>query len=282
MFLETIAFFEKEIPIESDFRDWIARNEKDLKLNNEVSIVGVKDYDLTPVEIEKLKNTLFVVSTEAGVIAAKKAGAAVVGYNPKGYIHVDYVIEGFDEIDLDYLERVYRRFVGIAWDIAETKRCLIREIQMSDIDDLFELYSQPGVTDYLEPLYEYEKEVEYQSSYIRHMYGYFGYGMWLVFDKNNQKLIGRAGLEHRDYGDSTELEMGYVISPDYQRQGYATEVCDSILEYAETETDFERVNCLIDEDNIASIEFIKKMGFEFMEDSMASGKKMCRYVRNLI
>lgn len=39
------------------------------------------------------------------------------------------------------------------------------------------------------------------------MYGYYGYGMWLVFDKASGELIGRAGLEHREFPDAVELEL---------------------------------------------------------------------------
>lgn len=70
------------------------------------------------------------------------------------------------------------------------------------------------------------------------MYGYYGYGMWLVFDKASGELIGRAGLEHREFPDAVELELGYLIDPDRQGQGLATEVCQAILAFAREELDF--------------------------------------------
>ena len=271
MFLENIAYFENEIAKECDFREWI-------KGKPTLNIISYEDY----LSLESApNNTLFVVTKEEGASIAKRAGAAVVAYNPNEYVRTQYVIEGFEEVDDEYLERIYSRFMGKPWDILETKRCYIREFELSDIDSLFELYSKSGITDYVEPLYEYEKELEYQRDYIRHMYGYFGYGMWLVFHKETGKLIGRAGLENRDYGPDTELEMGYIIAPEYQRQGYATEVCKAIIDFARNETYFKRINCLIDEANTASINFIKSMGFAFLEKSMASGKVNDRYVFKL-
>ena len=35
---------------------------------------------------------------------------------------------------------------------------------MEDLDSLFELYGKPGVTRFMEPLFEYEKEKEYPEA----------------------------------------------------------------------------------------------------------------------
>ena len=145
-------------------------------------------------------------------------------------------IFNFEEIDEEFLIRVYQRYHHLPWKILETKRTIVRELTLSDMDALFELYAQPGVTEYTEGLYERQEEEEYERAYINHMYRYFGYGMWLVFSKETGELIGRAGFEHHNLviGGKEELalEMGYVISPKVQRQGYAYEVCQALLEYA--------------------------------------------------
>ena len=146
-----------------------------------------------------------------------------------------------------------RRYNHIPWDIGETDRCLIRELSLSDLPALYELYDKPGMTDFVEPLYDYETELEYQKAYIENMYGFYEYGMWLVFLKETGKLIGRAGLEHN--------EMGYMIEPELWNQGYATEVCRFIIDYARENTDFEELYCRIDERNEASVRLAKKLGF---------------------
>ena len=76
------------------------------------------------------------------------------------------------------------------------------------------------MTEYLDPLYEYEKEKEYQRSYINYMYRLYGYGMWVVIEKATGKLIGRVGIENREACDG-EPELGYMIVVSYQRKGYA-------------------------------------------------------------
>ena len=94
--------------------------------------------------------------------------------------------------------------------------------------------------------------------------------MWLVFDKKNGNLIGRAGLEHRNCGENIELEIGYLISKEYQGKGIALEVCQSILYFAQTNLDFKTMNCFIHKDNIASISLARKLGFKYVNENCHS------------
>ena len=193
---------------------------------------------------------IWIVSSKQQKQIADSLGIASVGEPQCG---TRYAVESLAELDIEYLERVRRRYNHIPWDIGETERCLIRELSLSDLPALYELYDKPGMTDYVEPLYDYETELEYQKAYIENMYGFYEYGMWLVFSKETGKLIGRAGLEHD--------ELGYMIAPEFWNMGYATEVCRFIIDYARRNTDFEELYCRIDERNVASVRLAKKLGF---------------------
>lgn len=199
---------------------------------------------------ESLTNCIWIVSSKQQKQIADSLGIASVGEPQCG---TRYAVESLAELDIEYLERVRRRYNHIPWDIGETDRCLIRELSLSDLPALYELYDKPGMTDFVEPLYDYETELEYQKAYIENMYGFYEYGMWLVFSRETGKLIGRAGLEHD--------ELGYMIAPELWNQGYATEVCRFIIDYARENTDFEELYCRIDEKNAASVRLAKKLGF---------------------
>ena len=190
--------------------------------------------------------------------------------------NTDMWAEGFEEVDLAFLTHVYERHHKIPWTILTTERCVIKEFSMEYLDDLFELYSGEGMTDYMEPLYPYEQEKEYQEAYIRHMYGFYGYGMWIVCDKETGKLIGRAGVEHREELNG-EMELGYAIGVPYQRQGYATEVCKAILAYVKEELLQESVCCLIEQGNNRSEHFAEQLGFCFEQEILIGEKQMKKY-----
>lgn len=199
---------------------------------------------------EAYADCIWIVSNRQQKQIADSLGIASVGEPQCG---TRYAVESLAELDIEYLERVRRRYNHIPWDIGETDRCLIRELSLSDLPALYELYDKRGMTDFVEPLYDYETELEYQKAYIENMYGFYEYGMWLVFSRETGKLIGRAGLEHD--------ELGYMIAPELWNQGYATEVCRFIIDYARENTDFEELYCRIDERNEASVRLAKKLGF---------------------
>ena len=228
-------------------------------------------------------DTLLIATTDATIAIGKEYGIATMAYiNPEipnqTYSGVDMIVEGFEEVDAKFLEKVWQRYHHLPWEIARTPRCIIRELSLDDLDALFELYGDEEITKYTEGLYLYEEEKEFQRAYINNMYRFYGYGMWLVFSRETGELIGRAGLEHREYNGEIELELGYVIGTRFQRQGYAMEVCQRILGIAKEITDFPRINCLIEEENKASIGLAEKLGFVWEETMDLQGKTMKRYI----
>ena len=76
---------------------------------------------------------LLIAATDRSVRAAESISVAVAGYsNPllggQTFAGVQMVIEGFEEVDFEFLRRIYERWHGIPWVIAQTERCLIREL----------------------------------------------------------------------------------------------------------------------------------------------------------
>lgn len=233
---------------------------------------------------EIIEEALLIAATDEMIAIGKELDVATIAYAKsefpnQSYRGVDMIVEGFEEVDADFLEKMYQRHYRIPWTILETERCVVRELSLEDLDGLFELYADDGMDAYTEPLYPYEEEKEFQRAYIENMYRYFGYGMWLVFEKKTGELIGRAGLEHREYNDVVELELGYLIGRKYQGKGYATEVCTAILDYAKENAGFERINTVIQDGNDVSIALSKKLGFEQKESYEMDGKIMHRFIK---
>lgn len=264
-------------------------NELNTQLNkykNDVEIELYKFTDELKEVIQREKtHTLLMAATDTTIALGKTLGIATMAYvNPEipnqTYAGVDMLVEGFEEVDVDFLEKVYQRHHHIPWTILETERCVVRELTLDDLDDLFDLYRDGEISRYTDDLHTYEEEKELQRAYIENMYRYFGYGLWLVFSKDTGALIGRAGLEHREYHDEIELDLGYVIGTKYQRQGFATEICQAMIEYAKENTGFERINVLIKEGNLASEKLAQKLGFLHVEDLETENGCFCRYALN--
>lgn len=190
---------------------------------------------------------------------------------------VKYVVEAIEAMDYLYLKGVYQRYKGIPWEILETKRCLVREITVADVETLYELYQEPSITVYMEDLYQtMEEEKEYTELYIENIYAYYEYGMWIVVEKATGKIIGRAGLEKRD-NEEDSLELGYMIAKPYQRKGFAFEVCTAIIEYADRQLGIGNIHSLIERENIPSICLSQKLGFSLTGEKYENGKDYQQY-----
>ncbi len=181
------------------------------------------------------------------------------------FSHAEYAIENLSEIEYKSLELAYLRLTGQPWMITETKRCLIRETIPEDVDSFYEIYKEPSITEYMEDLYaDREEEIAYIRDYIKNVYGFYGYGMWTVIEKESGEIIGRAGISLRDGCDIPEL--GFVIGVPWQRQGYAYEVCQAVLAYGRKELEFQQFQALIMKGNEKSKRLCEKLGFMFWED----------------
>ena len=264
--------------LKNELNTEIDKYQNEIKISLCTTVDGLKDGLL-----QDKNSTLLIAATDATIALGKELGVAAMAYmNPEipgqSYSGVDMLVEGFDEVDVDFLEKVWQRHHRIPWTILETPRCIVRELTLEDLDALFELYGDGEIDKYTDSLYPYEEEKEFLRAYIENMYRYFGYGLWLVFSKETGELIGRAGLEHREYHEEIELELGYIIGTAYQGRGYATEICVAILAYAKENTGFERINTLIEKENIASIKLSEKLGFSHAEDFDLDGKIMQRFI----
>ncbi len=237
-------------------------------------------------QIEPKECLLFAASDQI-LALAEKMDIASLGYlntkiSGQKLRQAQMLLEGFDEVDFHFLERMYQRKHGIPWQVIETERCYLREITIDDLDDLYELYQGKTITKYMEGLYEErKKEEEYTRAYIKNMYQFYGYGMWVAIQKSTGKLIGRAGLDNSQLHGKIILQMGYVVGEAFQNQGYATELCQGILKYAREETEFDEIHCLIHKENKISIHLAQKLGFIWQEEVKIHGKYLQRYTKSL-
>ncbi len=189
------------------------------------------------------------------------------GNRDMSFENVTYVVEGFEDVDMEYFNRVWQRLTGRPWHILNTKRCIVRETTVEDIEAFYELYSDPSITEYMEDLFEdRQEEKAYIEAYIKNIYGFYGFGMWTVLRKETGEVMGRAGISMREGFDDPEL--GFMIGVPWQGQGIAEEVCLSILQYAKEKLEFHRIQALVQPENQKSIGLLGKLGFGFKEETM--------------
>ena len=132
---------------------------------------------------------------------------------------------------------------------------------------MYQLYGTLDGCPYIEPLYEYERELEFTKNYIKNMYGFYQYGLWLVFERVSGALVGRIGIENRVIDGRQRQELGYLIGKTWQGHGYAYEASREIIRYASDELELEELFAAVDKSNRASRELALKLGFEYYADA---------------
>lgn len=178
-----------------------------------------------------------------------------------------YVICDFD-VSVEYFGLIYDRLHGIPHKIAKTQRIVMREMEVEDLPAMYEMYATLADCPYIEQLYEYEKEKEFTENYIANMYRFFQYGLWLVFDRESGKLVGRVGIENREIDGSVRQELGYLIRKDCQGQGYAYEACLCAMEYARRELGIANLFACVHTSNTASSNLAVKLGFRLYAENV--------------
>ena len=109
------------------------------------------------------------------------------------------------------------------------------------------------------------EELEKYLAYIHTVYSVFGFGLWTVCLKNDPScIIGRCGLQPIADDDSPlgRIELGYLIDKGWRGQGYASESCRAILQYAFEKLEIEEVYAQIPADNTPSVRLARKLGFD--------------------
>jgi RimJ/RimL family protein N-acetyltransferase len=176
-----------------------------------------------------------------------------------------YIFSELTEIDIDSFVKTYQRYAGEPWEVLRTDRLIIRETTIEDIDEFYKLYADPEMTRYMEGLFEDpEDEKRYQRDYINKVYGLMGFGVWTLVRASDNTIIGRAGYSIRNGFE--EIELGFLVGTQFQRQGYAFEACKAILDYGRDMLQFDKVQTLVKKENKVSIHLCEKLGFTFDEE----------------
>ena len=250
-------------------------------------VLGEEDLCTKLPEILKTETGNVLYMTDNGELAARLAekkravlGILHDGNRENAFGKARFLVEGAEDITADYLERVYRRYVGLPWEILKTKRCILRETTEDDLDALYGIYAEPAVTRYMENLYDdREKERAYIAQYRENIYGFYGFGIWSVLLKETGEIIGRAGLDMR--AGFEEPELGFLIGVPWQGRGLAEEVCRGILFYAGAALECTHVQAMAEPENEVSLILLGKLGFTVVGEYAVGNTVYQRFLKEL-
>lgn len=212
---------------------------------------------------ETLSGTLVLTDSVEGVNLAKKAGLPCLGLETEDGEHLPcpYVVTDVSAVTENYLERIYRRFHCIPWEILESRHCILREGSPEDVEGILGIYEDIEEFSLTKPFSTPEEGRIYMENYREMVYRLYEYGLWVMEEKKSGELIGVAGLENQIFGEEEFLALGYVIGKKWRRQGHGEKICREILVYAQEELGISKLHSFVEPENTASIRLLEKLGF---------------------
>ena len=147
--------------------------------------------------------------------------------------------------------------------IFETERLKVREWQDSDADDLYEYASNEDVTKFLTfPPYQSKQEAYDRITFVKQQYSENSIlGDYCIEHRN--KVIGAISLVHYTPKNQGEVEIGYVLNPKFQGQGYMTEALLGMFRYIKQRQIAKRIILCCDVVNTKSSNVMKRAGMTF-------------------
>lgn len=148
----------------------------------------------------------------------------------------------------------------------ETERLMIRPITLEDVEEFYEMDSQPEVHLYLnqEPLKSTEEAKAYISNLL-HQYQTHGTGRVAVIEKSTNQFIGWTGFKfiEEPMNDRINfLDFGYRYRKEVWGKGYATEAALACLTHYHKNLAHMPIHAITHIDNKGSRNVLEKVGFK--------------------
>lgn len=153
--------------------------------------------------------------------------------------------------------------------IIETERLLLREIEWTDENDLFEMDADPQVHLYIEnkPVTSID-QIREVIRMLQKQYRENGIARWAVVDKQSKECLGWAGLKYIREPLNNHIdfyELGYRFKRKHWGKGYATESSKAIVDYGFANLDTHAIYAITDIRNTNSKKVLEKLGFDHLE-----------------
>jgi RimJ/RimL family protein N-acetyltransferase len=149
--------------------------------------------------------------------------------------------------------------------LIESKRTYLRRFNIDDFESVYEMESQEDVMKYTGPGKALTKEESKTrlNNIIADKDNTGPLGVWAAVNKSENKVMGWFMLKMTN-NDSPEL--GFMINKRFWGKGYATEICQSLLDYGFNTLNLKSVIAITNNINTGSIKVLEKIGMKHIKD----------------
>lgn len=145
----------------------------------------------------------------------------------------------------------------------ETGRLVLRRFTADDVDNLFDLDSDPDVMHFINggrPTPRDAIQNDFLPAFLSYYERYAGYGFWAAIEKSSGEFLGWFHLRPQPESNPDEAELGYRLRKATWGRGYATEGSRALIRKGFTELGMQRVTASTMAVNTASRRVMEKAG----------------------
>ena len=168
----------------------------------------------------------------------------------------------------------------------ESERLLLRHTTKDDVNEVFEMRSNPEIMKFVpRPLVTSKEEALEHIKLIQTKIEENTGINWAITLKGNSRLIGIIG-HYRISWENLRSEIGYMILPEYHGKGITSEAVKLLIDYGFKTMKMHSLEAIIDPRNHASAKVLEKNNFvlegQFKEDTLWQGQWLDTNIYSLL
>ena len=151
---------------------------------------------------------------------------------------------------------VFRQF-----PVLHTPRLLLRQLNVSDSNEIFAIRSNPNVNRFIgrEEMQE-SKTAEQLINDTLDRYKTHQSIAWAAELRGNTKIIGACGFNRIEH-HNLRAELGGELSPEYWGKNIALEAVKEIIRFGLNEMNLHSIEARIQSGNLGAVHLVEKLGF---------------------
>lgn len=159
----------------------------------------------------------------------------------------------------------------------ETARLRLQPCRIEDIERIHLLWTEEHVRRFLfdDRIISHAEARSFVEASLANFERY-GYGLWLILDRDTNQLVGFAGLLR---SEEEAPNLIYGIHPDFVGKGYATEASGGVLSYAFESLALFKVKADVDEPNVQSVRVLEKLNMKRVNRAVVGERPLLYFER---
>jgi ribosomal-protein-alanine N-acetyltransferase len=166
-------------------------------------------------------------------------------------------------------------------ELLHSKRTILRRFQLSDLENMIRLESDPEVMKFTPSRVPQavEKTEARLKTLVAKEASYAPLGVWVVELNDSAEFVGWFMLIKTEF---EVPEIGFMIVKDQWSKGFATEVAQVLIDFGMKELRYPGIAAVTDHNNAASIHILEKLGFQKVGSRIKADKVLERDVEGYI